>query len=233
MRFGTARAACRTLALLAAISACSSGSSSGSAAPDGGGAGGNAGSGGGAGSGGSAGAGGAAGSGGVGGATAFGVTSSAFVEGGTIPLAHECGPPLQGPGSNLSPALAWTPGPAATLSYAVVVRDVDAKIAQYPEGIIHWVIYDIPKDVLALPEGIKAAYQVSAPAGAKQGNIQGSGHYGYFGMCSASSTNTYVFTVHALPTAALPNVTMQSSESEIAALIESSSIAQAALSGES
>lgn len=229
-----------SLAFTLALAACSSGGSSGTPAAGGtagGGAAGTAGVGAAAGFGGAAGGGtgGAAGgaTGGAAGTVAFAVTSAAFQEGGAIPLAHECGPPLQGPGQNLSPPLSWTPGPAGTQSYAVVVRDVDAKVTQYPEGIIHWVIYDIPKSASALPQGVKAGYQVADPAGAKQANIQGSGFYGYFGMCSPNSVNTYVFTVHAMPTPALPGVTQQSSESEIAAAIEANSIAQAALSGES
>jgi Raf kinase inhibitor-like YbhB/YbcL family protein len=170
---------------------------------------------------------------GTGGTLPFTVTSTAFAEGDMIPLPHECGPPLQGPGMNLSPQLGWTPGPAETQSYAVVVRDVDAMIPQYPEGVIHWVIHDIPAATFELPEGVMDGYMAAAPAGALQANIQGSGFFGYFGTCSPNSVNTYVFTVHAMPTATVPGVTMQSAESEVAAAIESASIAQTALAGES
>lgn len=178
------------------------------------------------------GSGGAAGSGGM---QPFALSSSAFAEGETIGMQYECGPPapVSGTGDNLTPPLSWTPGPAETQSYAVVVRDVDAMIAQFPEGIIHWVIYDIPANVSSLPEGIPAGYEVSDPAGAKQAEVQGSGFFGYFGPCSPNSINTYVFTIHAMATPTLPGVTMASSESEIAGLIESTSIASASLSGES
>ncbi|MEM6991561.1 MAG: YbhB/YbcL family Raf kinase inhibitor-like protein [Myxococcota bacterium] len=166
------------------------------------------------------------------GSVEFQVTSSAFTEGGTIPQPHECGPPLSpdGPGDDVSPDLTWTPGPAETQSYAVVVRDIDATIPAFPEGIIHWVIYDIPADGLSLPEGVAPGYDVS---GAHQAELQGSGYFGYFGPCSPTTVNTYVFTVHAMPDPTIAGVTMASSESEIAAMIESSSIAQTSLSGES
>lgn len=171
---------------------------------------------------------------GTGGMAPFEVTSTAFGEGETVPTVHECGPPIaMGPGMNVSPDLTWTPGPTGTQSYAVVVRDVDAMIPQYPEGIIHWVIYDIPATTLSLPEGVMAAYDVTEAPGAKQANIQGSGYFGYFGPCSPNSVNTYVWTVHAMPEATVPGVSMASTESEIAAAIESTSIAQVSLSGES
>ncbi|MBK6685777.1 MAG: YbhB/YbcL family Raf kinase inhibitor-like protein [Deltaproteobacteria bacterium] len=166
-------------------------------------------------------------------AVPFVVTSTAFAEGGTVPLRYECGPPLQGPGDNISPNLTWTNGPAGTQSYAVVVRDTDARVPQFPEGIIHWVIYNIPATVHTLPEGIPGAFTVAAPAGARQANIQGSGFFGYFGPCSPTRVNTYVWTVHAMPTVTVPNVSRASSESTIAAEIEATSIAQATLSGES
>jgi hypothetical protein len=187
------------------------------------------------GAGGSAGGGGSGGAGGAGGVAPFALTSPAFAEGDTIPLAHECGPPapVMGNGGNLTPQLEWTAGPPGTASYALVVRDIDAQIPQFPEGIIHWVIYDIPASAGGLPEGVAPGYQPAEPAGAKQAEIQGSGFFGYFGPCSPNSVNTYVFTLHAMGSAALPNVTMQSSESDVAAAIESSSIATASLSGES
>ncbi|MCA9617842.1 MAG: YbhB/YbcL family Raf kinase inhibitor-like protein [Myxococcales bacterium] len=216
------------LALLTALGCGDEGGSGGSGAGA---------SGGGSASGGMTASGGMAATGGstaTGGMAPFAVTSDAFEEGGTIPQPHECGPPIaMGPGSNVSPALTWTPGPPGTASYAVVVHDVDAKIAQFPNGIIHWVIYDIPASTLSLSEGIMQGYAVATPSGAKQGEIQGSGYFGYFGPCSPNSVNTYVFTVHALPEASLAGVSMASSESEVAAIVEQSSIAQASLSGES
>ena len=145
-----------------------------------------------------------------------------------VPLTHECGPPLSsGPGDHVSPPLAWTAGPAATLSYAIVMRDTDAG------DLVHWVIYDIPSTVLALPEGVEDGYEPPVPAGARQAELQGSGYYGYFGPCSPASVNTYELTVHALDTPALPGVTRTSTEDEIAAAVEAVSIASASLFGES
>jgi len=187
------------------------------------------------GAGGSGGVGGAGGGGGQGGMLPFEVTSAAFDEGETIPLVHECGPPAPvqgGPGDNQTPPLSWTAGPPGTQSYAVVVRDVDARVTQFPHGIIHWVIYDIPAATLGLPLGVSDGYEVTTPAGAKQGLIQNTGFFGYFGPCSPNSVNTYVFTVHAMSETNLP-VSMTDSERDIALDIEQNAIASASLSGES
>lgn len=173
--------------------------------------------------------------GGAGGMAPFVVTSTAFGEGETIPMVHECGPPApvpNGTGDNETPPLAWTAGPAGTQSYAVVVRDVDATVAQFPNGIIHWVIYDIPASVLSLPQAVPDGYEVADPAGAKQGEVQGSSYFGYFGPCSPNSINTYVFTVYAMGEANLP-VMMSDSERDIALYVEANAIASTSLSGES
>ncbi|MBW2457771.1 MAG: YbhB/YbcL family Raf kinase inhibitor-like protein [Deltaproteobacteria bacterium] len=168
------------------------------------------------------------GGGGSGGMLPFALTSTAFAEGDTIPQQYECGAPapVTGPGQNLTPPLSWTPGPPGTLSYAVVTKDLTA-------GITHWAIYDIPAVVTSLPEGIPDGYQPANPGGSKQAEIQGSGWYGYFGPCSPSSINTYQWTVHALPSEALPGVDMSTTETNVAAAIEGASIASASLSGQS
>ena len=163
----------------------------------------------------------------------FALTSTAFGEGETIPLPHECGRPVvaDGPGDNTSPPLTWTAGTAGTGSYALVMRDLDFTPADYPDGLIHWVVYDIPADVTALSEAIDDGAALTAPAGARQAELQGSGYFGYLGPCSPSSVNTYQFTIHAMEAATLsPDDT---SEITVAELIESSSIEQATLSGES
>jgi Raf kinase inhibitor-like YbhB/YbcL family protein len=168
---------------------------------------------------------GSGGMGGSGGMVPFALTSTAFMEGGTIALTHECGSP-NGPGDNVSPPLSWTAGPPGTLSYALVMHDLDF------QNLVHWVIYDIPPTVTALPAGIPADYQPADPAGSKQASIQNV-FFGYLGPCSPNSINTYEWTVHALGVDTLPGVDMNTSDVDLAAQVETMSMASAALSGES
>ena len=75
--------------------------------------------------------------------------SPAFDDGTRIPTLHT------GEGDDLSPALSWTRVPTGTQSFALICHDPDApliRLATY--GFVHWVLYGIPGDVAALPEGI-------------------------------------------------------------------------------
>lgn len=159
----------------------------------------------------------------------FELTSSAFAEGEPIPTRHECGSPVVpgGPGDNVTPPLAWTAGPPETLSYAIVMRDRDAG------DLVHWVLYDIPAAVREVPEDVPAGYEPGTPEGAKQAELQMSGYLGYLGPCSEGRTNTYELTLHALDTVALPDVGRTTTENDMAAQVESVSIASTSLSGES
>ena len=208
----------------------SAGSTAGSSGSGGGGATGGTGGGSGRGGTGGGGAGGGAGTGAVDGgagqdgASSLALTSSAFTQGAMIPQRHLCS---SGGGQNISPALTWTAGPAATQSYAVIMRDLD-----YMNGFLHWVIWDIPASALALPENVDHTYQPAAPAGAKQAPFNGS-VTGYYGPCSPSSVNTYEFTVYALPNATLPGLTQQSTKEQASSAIVGAALASAKLSGES
>jgi Raf kinase inhibitor-like YbhB/YbcL family protein len=167
------------------------------------------------------------GMGGSGGMLPFELTSTAFMEGETWPTQYECGPPLSmGPGMNISPPLSWTPGPAETQSYAIVMRDLDFM------SLVHWVIYDIPASALGLPEGIPSGYDVADPAGAKQAQLQMVQNL-YLGPCSPQDINTYELTVHALDVATLSGLDENSQENDVAAIVEAMSLASAKLSGES
>ncbi|HKY38219.1 MAG TPA: hypothetical protein VJN18_19890 [Polyangiaceae bacterium] len=104
----------------------------------------------GAGTGGSAGSGGNGGSGGAGGAAPFKLTSTAFTEGAEIPAEYTCVSTNGSIMSRPSRPLAWGPGPAGTMGYAIVLKDTD-------NGFTHWAIWDIPADKLGLPRDVSQA----------------------------------------------------------------------------
>ena len=161
--------------------------------------------------------------GGQGGGAAFALTSTAFAQDAMIPMQYECSPS----GQNISPPLAWTAGPSGTMSYAVVLRDLD-----FMNGFVHWAIWDIPASATGLPEDVEHVYQPADPAGAKQAPFNG-GEIGYHGPCSPSSVNTYEFTVYAIDVATIPGLDAMSTKEEAATAIVGAATATATLSGES
>lgn len=76
--------------------------------------------------------------------------STAFAAHGMIPRRHT------GEGEDVAPALSWTRLPKGTQSLALVVHDPDAPlISGNSYGFVHWVLYNIPANVAALPGGMQ------------------------------------------------------------------------------
>ncbi len=98
------------------------------------------------------------------------LTSPAFKEGQPIPPRYTC------KGEDISPALAWDAVPEGTKSLALIMDDPDA-----PRGIwVHWVLWNLPPDALALPEAIPP--NATLDNGAKQG-LNDFPVIGYRGPC--------------------------------------------------
>lgn len=221
------RALALTFAGFFAISSigCDGGTSGGTAGDGGsGGAGGSGGmtaTGGAGGSGGAeGGAGGGGGAGGSGGMSAgMTLTSPEVAEGGMIPVAYTCG------GKNISPQLDWTPGPAGTLSYAVIFEDES-------NSLIHWAIWNIPPDAMGLPTTVETAQNPSNVPGAQQALSYDQQTYGYLGPCPNGNLHTYKFTAYALDVATLPLAGIGTKESAKDLAVEHE-LASASLSAQS
>ncbi len=115
------------------------------------------------------------------------LSSLAFAEGASIPVRYTCD------GDNLSPPLAWEGVPSSAASLALIVDDPDAR------GWVHWVLYDLPIDVVELPEGVAASE--TTPSGARQG-VNDFNDLGYGGPCPpGGSPHRYSFKLYALDVA--------------------------------
>lgn len=111
------------------------------------------------------------------------VTSPAFVQGAAIPKVNTAYD------ANRMPGLSWSPGPAGTRSYVVILEDTDVGTKQ---PYMHWIAANIPAQTTSLPAGM-----TDAPAGI----IQSSGRRGsntYFGPRPPSGVHHYHFQVFAL-----------------------------------
>ena len=98
------------------------------------------------------------------------VTSPTIAAGGTIPAKHSAYY------DDASPALGWKPVEGAQ-SYAIVMEDPDAKSVT---PFVHWLAWNIPAGVTALPEGLQAQPRLTEPDGMLQGRTSrgASGYYG-------------------------------------------------------
>src|ERR671910_437260 len=103
---------------------------------------------------------------------AMSVESSSFAHGERIPAEHALGVPdgdgkATAGGGNRSPHLRWSGHPEGTQSFALVcfdpevpgdATDVNQEGKTVPEDLprvdfTHWLVADIPPDVIELPEG--------------------------------------------------------------------------------
>ncbi|MCG9727372.1 YbhB/YbcL family Raf kinase inhibitor-like protein [Vibrio brasiliensis] len=131
----------------------------------------------------------------VGSAQAFELTSEDIQEGHPMDKTFE----FQGwgcDGGNLSPQLTWKGAPPETKSYAISVFDPDAPTGS---GFWHWLAFNIPASVHALPRGADIK-----KLGGTESRID-FGTTGFGGACPpvAGGMHRYQFTVWALPTAKL------------------------------
>lgn len=146
----------------------------------------------------------------------FGIVSSAYLEGGVIPIVHSCH------GDNISPALMWGNAPVGTQSFAIVFLDTST-------NFLHSVIWDIPGNLAELPEGIDNAFEPTDVPGAKQA-LSYNNLRGYDGPCPRV-THTYEHRLYAIDMAKLPGGSANSSGSQMVAAIQAAAISSVALTG--
>jgi len=98
------------------------------------------------------------GRGGRGGIRVMTLTSTAFSDGGMIPLKNAQ------PGRDASPPLAWSNAPDSTVSFVLIVHDADAAVGDGLDDMLHWMVWNIPGSAASLPEGMPQGPQVPLPS---------------------------------------------------------------------
>jgi len=117
------------------------------------------------------------------------IQSSAFGPMGAIPRKYTCD------GDDIAPPLQWSGAPERTQSFALIVDDPDAPDPAAPQRVwVHWVLYDLPRTVSGLPEGVTAR---ALPAGTREGTNDWQ-RTGYGGPCPPKGRHRYFFRLYAL-----------------------------------
>jgi len=148
------------------------------------------------------------------------ITSTAFVNEGTIPARHTCD------GDDISPALSWSNIPEGTQSLVLIVDDPDAPDPASPRMTwVHWVLYNLPASSTGLTEAIKAN---ELPEGTLEG-LNDWKRTGYGGPCPPIGRHRYFHKLYALDTV-FPDLN-QPTRAEVEQAIEGHIIEQAVLLG--
>ena len=136
----------------------------------------------------------------------FEIGSTEFADGAQLPSQYTCDGKRFGEG--YSPYLTWSDGPEGTQSYALIFIDTTLTQKTPPDlNGYHWMVWNIPTSVNALPERLANDAQPAAMAGATQYGAHFARN-GYFGPCpnigNGNENHTYTFVVYAMPTATIP-----------------------------
>jgi len=118
------------------------------------------------------------------------IRSSAFSDNSVIPRKYT------GEGSDISPPIEWDSNTSKIKEFALICDDPDAPT---PEPWVHWIIYNIPSNIMKLPEGVLPTEKIPELNGATQGKNSW-GKIGYKGPMppKGHGWHRYFFKLYAL-----------------------------------
>jgi Raf kinase inhibitor-like YbhB/YbcL family protein len=130
-----------------------------------------------------------------GGGPAMTLTTTAFTDGGTIPVKYSQAAPGVATGEGLSPALTWTNAPAGTQSFVLHMHDLEVARMGTTDDQVHWLVWNIPATTTTLPEGVAKGDKL--PDGSFQTSATGNMYRGP-GAGAAGPQHHYTFEIYAL-----------------------------------
>ena len=119
-----------------------------------------------------------------GGAAPMRLMSNSFIDGGLIPLKYTQA------GEQASPQLAWANAPMGTQSYVLHMHDMEGARNKTTEDQLHWLVWNIPAETRALPEGVPMG---DLKDGSHQTSATGNGVYRGPGAPANGPYHHYVF----------------------------------------
>jgi Raf kinase inhibitor-like YbhB/YbcL family protein len=132
-----------------------------------------------------------------GGGTPMTLSTTAFPDGGTIPVKYSQAAPGAAPGEGTSPALTWSNAPAGTQSFVLHMHDLVVVRNKTTDDQAHWVVWNIPATATGLPEGVPRGAQLAD--GSYQTSATGPVYRGP-GAPANGPPHHYVFEIYALDT---------------------------------
>jgi Raf kinase inhibitor-like YbhB/YbcL family protein len=132
---------------------------------------------------------------GGGGAPAMTLTTTAFPDGGQIPVRFSQAAPGAAPGEGTSPSLTWTNVPAGTQSFVLHMHDLDVARNRTTEDQLHWLVWNIPGTANGLPEGVPRGATLAD--GSLQTSATGPVYRGP-GAAATGPLHHYMFELYAL-----------------------------------
>jgi hypothetical protein len=125
------------------------------------------------------------------------LTTTAFPDGGHIPVKFSQAAEGAAPGEGTSPALTWTNAPAGTQSFVLHMHDMELARNRTTDDQVHWLVWNIPGTSSRLTEGQPKGEQL--PDGSYQVSATGQVYRGP-GAPANGPAHHYVFEIFALDT---------------------------------
>ena len=129
--------------------------------------------------------------GGRGGFQTMTLTTTAWPDGGMIPVRYS----QMGP--EISPALQWSTPPAGTASFVLIFHDADGIVANSTDDLLQWLVWNIPATATGLAQGRPDGFEL--PDGSRQISVSGSRYRGP-GASATGPMHHYVMELYALDT---------------------------------
>jgi Raf kinase inhibitor-like YbhB/YbcL family protein len=138
-----------------------------------------------------AGRGGRGGGGGRGGAQTMTLITTAWPDGGMIPLRYtQAGP-------EVSPAIQWSGAPQGVVSFVLIFHDADTVVNNSTDDTLHWMLWNIPGTATGVAQDRPDGFEM--PDGIRQISASGSRYRGP-GAPASGPVHHYVMELYALDT---------------------------------